>query len=89
MTTPAKPESFMSLIEDITPEIHANLRRAVELGRWPGGERLSAEQVELCLQALILYEARHLPESERSGYVGRGCKKTASCGHPPGHEYDL
>lgn len=80
MTTPEKPESFMRLIEDITPEIHFKLRRAVELGRWPGGERLSAEQVELCLQALILYEARHLPEKERTGYVDRSTKKPGSCG---------
>lgn len=63
--------SFHDLIRSITPDIHAALRRAVELGRWADGARLTPEQVELCLQALIVYEAEQLPEPERVGYVER------------------
>lgn len=74
-----KPATFLELIGNITPEIHASLKRAVELGRWPDGERLAREQVELCLQAIILYEERHLPESERTGFVERPAGPSA-CG---------
>lgn len=74
-----QPGSFEELIAGITPEIHANLKRAVELGRWADGKRLSREQVELCLQAIIVYEAKALPETERTGYVERRNKPEA-CG---------
>lgn len=66
-----KPGTFLELIENMTPAVHAKLKTAVELGRWPGGERLSGEQSALCLQAIIVYEARHLPAAERTGFVER------------------
>jgi uncharacterized protein YeaC (DUF1315 family) len=65
---------FLALIDSITPEIHERLRRAVEIGRWPDGTRLTHEQKELTLQAVIAYEARHLDETERVGYIDRGSK---------------
>lgn len=65
---------FQQLIDNITPEIHRNLKRAVEIGKWPDGRPLSAEQRELSLQAVILYEARHLAEHERTGFIDRGSK---------------
>ncbi len=65
---------FNKLIANITPEIYASLRRAVEIGRWPDGRRLTDEQRELSLQAVIAWEAKHLPETERTGYIDRGSK---------------
>ncbi len=62
--------SLLDAIENITPEIHQNLKQAVELGKWHNGQRLSAEQRELCLQAIIAWEARNLPEEKRTGYLG-------------------
>ncbi|HEY0962978.1 MAG TPA: DUF1315 family protein [Pseudomonadales bacterium] len=67
-----KPDSFEALIAGMTPEIHANLKQAVELGKWPNGDRLTKEQVELCLQAVIAWDLRNLPESERVAYIDRG-----------------
>ncbi|MCB1666552.1 MAG: DUF1315 family protein [Pseudomonadales bacterium] len=64
-----KPDSLESLINSITPEIHENLKTAVETGRWANGERLSQEQVEHCMQAIIAYEARHLREDQRIGFI--------------------
>lgn len=66
-----KPDTWQELLAGMTPEIHQNLKTAVELGKWPNGERLSAEQVELCLQAVIAYDERNLPETERTGYIDR------------------
>jgi len=66
-----KPESFEALLAGMTPEIHQSLKTAVELGKWPSGERLTPEQVELCLQAVIAWDARNLPESERVAYIDR------------------
>lgn len=61
----------------MNPEVHMNLKTAVELGRWPDGRKLTSEQLEYCLQAIIAYEERHLPEEQRVGYIDRtGLKKT-------------
>lgn len=58
----------------ITPEVHASLKRAVEIGKWPDGTALSREQRELCMQAVIAWESTALPEHERTGYIDRGGK---------------
>ncbi len=57
------------LLSALTPQIYVNLCRAVELGRWPDGKPLTAEQRALCLQAVIAYDAEHKPASERVGYL--------------------
>jgi uncharacterized protein YeaC (DUF1315 family) len=75
-----KPESFDALLAAMSPELHQQLKTAVELGKWPNGERLSKEQVALCLQAVIAWDARNLPESERVAYIDRRKLKTSHCG---------
>ncbi len=62
-----RPQSLQALIDTMTPDVYNNLRRAVELGKWDDGNRLSEEQLAHCMQAVILYEARHLPEEQRTG----------------------
>ncbi len=61
--------NFDQLLQAITPEIYQNLRRAIELGKWPNGERLSTEQKENCMQAVIAYEQKHLPIDAHTGYI--------------------
>jgi hypothetical protein len=62
--------SFLQAIENITPEIYQSLKLAVEIGKWPDGRKLTLEQKELTLQALIAWEVQNLPEEERIGYMG-------------------
>ena len=62
--------SFNQAIENITPEIYQNLKLAIEIGKWPDGRKLTQEQKELCLQAVIAWELQNLPEEERTGYMG-------------------
>lgn len=62
----------------LNPEIVERLRTAVEIGKWPNGEPLTQEQRETCLQAVIAWEVKHLPEEERTGYINRGSKKEMS-----------
>jgi len=60
------------MIEAMTPDIYQSLRRAVELGKWPNGERLTQEQRETSLRAVIAYEhTRNLPEDQRVGFIDR------------------
>ena len=69
--------SLQDVVQHMDPEIHMNMKTAVELGRWANGERLTAQQLENCMQAIIAYEQKNLPEHERVGYIDRaGLKKT-------------
>ncbi|WP_207061962.1 YeaC family protein [Motiliproteus sp. SC1-56] len=63
--------TFEELLESMTPEIHAAMKQAVELGKWPNGQRLGEEERKACLQAVIAYDAKHLPEEERVGFIDR------------------
>lgn len=47
------------IVNTMTPEIYQRLQRAVELGKWPDGVRLTPEQKEHSLQAVMLWQARH------------------------------
>ncbi|TWH64908.1 hypothetical protein LX59_01849 [Azomonas agilis] len=62
--------SFLTAIEQITPEIYESLKQAVELGKWENGNKLTPEQRDLCMQAMIAWENKNLPEEQRTGYMG-------------------
>ncbi len=62
--------TFAQMIENITPEIYESLKLAVEIGKWSDGNKLTAEQRELSLQAMIAWELQNLPEDQRTGYMG-------------------
>lgn len=67
-------ESFTKQAQSLDEQAYQALKSALELGKWPNGERLLAEQKELCMETIISYEARHLPEDQRTGYIPPGCK---------------
>lgn len=70
---------YQQLIESMTPDIYRSLARAVELGKWPDGRALSAEQRRTSLEAIIAWGERHLPEEQRVGYIDKGHKEGDSC----------
>jgi len=47
------------IIDGMTPEVYQRLATAVELGKWPDGVALTAEQKENCLQLVMLWQARY------------------------------
>ncbi|GAB2784750.1 YeaC family protein [Halomonas shantousis] len=68
--------TFDRMVSQMTPAIYESLKQAVQLRKWPDGRRLTPEQTELCLEAVIKYEAEHkVPEEQRVGYIGTvNCK---------------
>ena len=70
--------SFNEMISNITPEIYQSLKLAVEIGKWSDGGKLTTEQRELSLQAMIAWEVQNLPEDQRTGYMGeQACESHA------------
>jgi len=64
------------LVESLTPDMVNDLKRAIEIGKFPDNRTVSEEQRELMIEATILYDALKLPEEERTGFIHR--KKQAS-----------
>ena len=73
------PDNFAELINSITPEIHQELKRAIELGKWANGQVLTEEQKENSLQVIIAWEAINLPEEERVGFIDRTDLRKTHC----------
>lgn len=61
---------FISMINNIDAEVYASLKQALELGKWANGVKLTQEQKELVMMAIITWEQKNLPEEERTGYLG-------------------
>lgn len=67
-------QEFIQFAQNLSPEIYQQLKTALELGKWPDGKRMTPEQRDTCMQAVISYEVRHVPEQERAGYLSQTCK---------------
>ena len=78
--------SMPDMLAAVTPEVYQNFKRAIELRKWPDGRRLSPEQLQICLQAVIAYEHRHLPPEERTGYIPPKTEPCADDSHIHTHE---
>ena len=81
-------DTFSAILAALTPDVVANLKRAVELGKWPDGRRLSDEQRETCMQAVLVWEMQHLPEEERTGYIDKGTKQEGEVCEDKEHDHD-
>lgn len=58
------------LLERMDHSMYQVLKGAVELGKWPDGRTLSAEQKETGLQAILAFEIRAgVPEELRTGFL--------------------
>jgi uncharacterized protein YeaC (DUF1315 family) len=65
------PMTYDELISKMTPEMHASLKEAVELGKWPNGQKLTDEQKAICIRAVIAYDEMNLSPEERVGFIDR------------------
>ncbi|MTH46838.1 YeaC family protein [Intestinirhabdus alba] len=60
------------IIDSMTPEVYQRLSTAVELGKWPDGVALTAEQKENSLQLIMLWQARHNVDAQHMTIDTRG-----------------
>lgn len=79
------------ILNTLTPEIVEKLRTAVEIGKWENGVALTPEQRNISMQAVMIWEHKHLPEEQRTGYIDRGEKKEDEhCdSHTPAHDEEF
>ena len=65
-------EQMLSILD---ADIVERLKTAVEIGKWPNGGALTAEQRQTCMQAVIAWEHQNPPAKERTGYYHKGHKE--------------
>lgn len=46
------------LLSSMSPDVYSRLRQAAETGKWPDGTALDENQKSVCLQAVMLYQAK-------------------------------
>ena len=73
---------YQEMIATMSRATYLSLKRAVELGKWPDGKTLTAEQRQNAMQATIAWGEKHLPEEQRVGYIDKGHKEGDSCDDP-------
>lgn len=66
------------MLSALDADIIDKFRTAIELGKWQDGKKLSAQQLETCMQAVILWENEYLEETERTGYIHKPEKEACA-----------
>ena len=70
---------FADAARQLDPEVYRRLRQSLELGKWPDGRILTAEQKSIAMEAIIHYEqSNNVPETERVGYMETVCKSKSA-----------
>ncbi|MBY6191785.1 YeaC family protein [Microbulbifer agarilyticus] len=62
-------QSLDELLKILNPQIVGSLKRAIELGKWPNGVAITAEQKMLCAEAVAHWEQQHTDPKSRVGVV--------------------
>lgn len=65
--------NFIQVAQQLTPDLIANFRQALETSKWPDGRAVSPEQKQVLMEALLSWEHQNLPEHERTGYMDAAC----------------
>lgn len=58
-----------AVLAALNAQIVDKFRRAIEIGRWENGDKLSDAQRQTCMQAVLIWEHERLPVHERTGYI--------------------
>lgn len=56
--------NYDDVLRAMTPELYERMRTAVETGRWPDGQKLTADQLENAMELVMVYQARRLNQSD-------------------------
>jgi uncharacterized protein YeaC (DUF1315 family) len=51
--------NYKDAVEGLTPQLIEKMKLAIEIGRWENGDKLTPEQLESAIQAVMLWQATH------------------------------
>lgn len=53
--------NYSDAVGGLTPHMIEKMKLAIEVGCWENGEKLTPEQLESAIQAVMLWQAKHQP----------------------------
>lgn len=70
--------NFINAVNKLDHETYTQLKNAIECRKWPDGRNLTKQQIEICLEAILIFEHNNsIAEEERTGYLPQtSCKET-------------
>lgn len=60
---------YSQTVSNLSEEMINKLTTAIELGRWENGEKLTTNQLESAMQAVILWQAEHVGNDNNEPFV--------------------
>jgi uncharacterized protein YeaC (DUF1315 family) len=66
---------YRQLTQRMSVAQYEALKKALEVGKWPDGRRLSDEQKRHCMAGIIQWESLHVSDELRTGYIDRASKR--------------
>ena len=69
---------YNQLIAQLTPQVYQRLKAAIEIGKWPDGRVITADQKASCMEAVLRYQAMKLDANQHSGYMTDVCASSSS-----------
>jgi|GEM_PF-5322200 len=58
---------------------HTAFQECIAIQRWPDGSHFNGNDLQLALQAMMIYEHKHLSVDQRTGFVHRAsCHNSSS-----------
>ena len=61
--------NYSDTVNSLSPHMIEKLKTAIELGRWENGDKLTSEQVESAMQAVMLWEAQNVGNQSDEPFV--------------------
>lgn len=72
MVTKATQSDISQLISEMDQAVRDKLAEAVELGKWADGTKLTREQTEQCMRAVMLWDSQYGQDYEEPFKVLKG-----------------
>lgn len=63
---------YDKVLRGMTAEIYERMKTAVETGRWPDGEKLTATQKENAMELVMVYQAKRLNQTDHFSVNNQG-----------------
>ncbi len=60
---------FTHVVKNLSQDVIEKLNTAIEIGRWENGEKLSAQQIEVAMQAVMYWQAKHNSSPDLEPFV--------------------
>jgi uncharacterized protein len=60
---------YSQAVSNLNLDVINKLRKAIEIGRWESGDKVTPEQLDSAMQAVMFWQSKHMDNSESEPFV--------------------